>query len=164
MRYLGIAIIAVLFPLWVTAAIEVHQFEDPALERRFEQLTQELRCPKCQNQNIAGSNAPIAEDMRDEVYRRLQAGQSDEEIMGAMVERFGKFVQYRPPLTAATAFLWFGPVLLALMGLLLVLWIVRRRKRPEATPLSAADRARVDALLQGGTDPDQQQPNAQSRH
>lgn len=141
------ALLSLLFPLLALAAIEVHEFESPEQQQRFEELTAELRCPKCQNQNIAASNAPIAKDMRDQVYERMQSGQTDEEIIDAMVERFGDFVHYRPPLTATTAFLWFGPVVLGLVGALTIVMIVRRSRRRTGPVLSPEERLRVDALM-----------------
>lgn len=138
---------ATLLPAALFAAIEVYEFESVQEQQRFEELTSALRCPKCQNQNIAASNAPIANDMREQVFQRIQAGESDQEIVGAMVERFGEFVNYRPPLNRATLLLWFGPLLLAFIGLIVVLVIIRRSRRGAGPVLSAEERARVDALL-----------------
>ena len=78
------------------AVIETYEFSDPELEQRYQQLSQELRCPKCQNQNIADSNAPISQDLRKLLYQQLEAGADDEEILEYMVARYGEFVRYRP--------------------------------------------------------------------
>lgn len=115
-------------------------------------LTEELRCPKCQNQNIADSNAPIANDLRREIHRMLDEGQSDEQIVDFLVTRYGDFVMYRPPLTAKTLLLWFGPAALLLLALLVVLNIVRRRRQAASAPtvtaeLSDAERQRLSQLL-----------------
>lgn len=140
------------FPM-LAAAIDVYEFESPEKQQRFESLSAELRCPKCQNQNIGASNAPIAEDMRDQVYQRIQAGESDQQIIGAMVERFGEFVHYRPPLTRATFLLWFGPALLAIVGIVVIFLIIRRNRRESGPVLSEAERGRVDALLRSQSPP-----------
>lgn len=140
-------VLLLLLPTAGWAVIEVYDFENAGQEARFEHLTAELRCPKCQNQNIAASNAAIAQDMREQVYQRIRAGQSDDEIIGAMVERFGEFVRYRPPLRMETALLWFGPALLAVVGLVLVFVIVRRSQRRATASLSTDERARIDSLL-----------------
>lgn len=110
------------------AAIDTYEFESEAQRQRFYELSGELRCPKCQNQNIADSNAPIATDMRREVHRLLQEGQSDEDIVQFMVSRYGEFVRYRPGLTAQTMVLWFAPLVFLLIGLAILLVLVRRRR------------------------------------
>ena len=94
------------------AAIDTYEFADDAERARFRELTQELRCPKCQNQDIADSNAPIATDLRREIYRMLGEGKSNQQIIDFMVDRYGDFVRYKPALTGKTAVLWFGPLAL----------------------------------------------------
>ncbi len=127
------------------AAIDAYQFQDPVNEQRFRTLVQELRCPKCQNQNIADSNAPLAKDLRDRTYEMIQAGRADQEIMAFMTERYGDFITYRPPLRPITWLLWFGPGLgVALAALGIGLWVRRRRPAPA---LDEPDRRRVEALL-----------------
>lgn len=155
MRLIQALVFLLLLPSLAWAVIDVYEFETPEQEARFERLTAELRCPKCQNQNIAASNAPIAEDMRVQVHQRIRAGQSDDQIIAAMVERFGEFVRYRPPLNLETLFLWFGPVLLGIFGLVLIFVVVRRSQRGDVVPLSTAERARVDSLLGRNSVPDQ---------
>jgi len=129
------------------AAIEVREFAAPAQEQRFQDLVFELRCPKCQNQNIADSNAPLSADLRQKVYDMIQDGHSDEEIVAYLVQRYGDFVSYRPPLKRATWLLWFGPlILIALVGFGLALWI-RRCARAGPITLDARERERVETLL-----------------
>ena len=103
------------------AVIETYEFSDAALEQRYQVLSAELRCPKCQNQNIADSNAPIAQDLRKRLYQQLEEGASDDEILDYMVARYGEFVRYRPRFSGATAILWLAPVLLLLAGAVVVL-------------------------------------------
>ena len=93
------------------AVIETYDFSDPLLEERYQELSAELRCPKCQNQNIADSNAPIAKDLRKILYQQLEDGASDREILDYMVARYGEFVRYRPRFSGDTAILWLAPVL-----------------------------------------------------
>ncbi len=129
-------------------ARDVYRFDSRELEQRFQNLTAELRCPKCQNQNIADSNAPISEDMRNEVYRMMRQGASDEEITSALVSRFGEFVRYKPKVEGRTILLWATPALVVLIGVVIVVVTVRR-SGPKATDgvLSNEERARASRLL-----------------
>ena len=108
------------------ASIDVLNFTSQEQEKEYQQLTQELRCPQCQNNNIADSNATIAVDMRAKVFELLQEGKSKQQVVDYMVQRYGNFVTYDPPLTAATIMLWVLPLLLVLFGIALVL-----RRRPK---------------------------------
>lgn len=161
MRHLLIALLLWL-PLTAQAAIDSFEFSDEATRERFYSLTAELRCPKCQNQNIADSNSPIAQDLRTEIHRMLQQGDSDQDIVDFMVARYGEFVLYRPRVTAQTLVLWYGPFGLLAVGAVVVLVMTRRRKkalRPgipagsesgqtePVEPLSDAERHRLDKLL-----------------
>ena len=138
------------------AAIDTYEFADDAERARFRELTQELRCPKCQNQDIADSNAPIATDLRREIYRMLGEGKSNQQIIDFMVDRYGDFVRYKPALTGKTAVLWFGPLALLVGGLVLIAVIVGRRRRVTQTDgadsLSAEERQRLAALLDKNQD------------
>lgn len=133
------------------AAIDTYQFRDEVERERFRSLTEELRCPKCQNQNIADSNAPIATDLRREIFRMLEEGRSDKEIVDFLVMRYGDFVMYKPPLDSRTWLLWYGPFALLGLGALVLMVLVLRRRKVEAAPaqvaLSTAERERLDALL-----------------
>ena len=132
------------------AVIETYEFSDPELEQRYRQLSGELRCPKCQNQNIADSNAPIAKDLRRLLYQQLEAGADDQQILDDMVSRYGEFVRYRPSFSGATAILWFAPVLLLLAGIVVAVLSLRgRRDRRAADPgqLSAEEQQRLQDLL-----------------
>jgi cytochrome c-type biogenesis protein CcmH len=133
----------------VSAAIDPYQFEREADRLRYQQFIAELRCPKCQNQNLAGSDAPIAQDLRQQLYLLIREGKSDREITDFMVARYGEFVLYRPPLDARTALLWALPALLLLIGIGVIVMIVRRHRRaaPESRELSNTERARLQALL-----------------
>lgn len=110
------------------AAIDAYEFRDDAERARYAELTKELRCPKCQNQDIADSNAPIAADLRKEIFRMLGEGRSNQQIIDFMVDRYGDFVRYKPALTAKTWLLWFGPAGLLLAGMAVIGVIVVRRR------------------------------------
>ncbi len=145
MAVLGLSLIGV-----AQAAIDTYEFANEAERARFRELTQELRCPKCQNQDIADSNAPIATDLRREIFRMLGEGKSNEQIVEFMVDRYGEFVRYKPAVNARTWLLWFGPAGLLIGGLLVMGVLVRRRRREAAAgvaTLSAEERSRLDALL-----------------
>lgn len=104
----------------VNAAQDVHQFDSQADQQLYLELIAELRCPKCQNQNIADSNANIAKDLRAKVHQLVNDGQSKTEIIDYMVERYGYFVYYKPPFNAATMLLWLLPIAFVLFTLLLI--------------------------------------------
>jgi cytochrome c-type biogenesis protein CcmH len=104
-------------------------FSSAEEQQRFNALTEELRCLVCQNQNLADSDAPLAHDLRHEIHAMMQTGKSDEEIKRFLIERYGDFVLYRPPVQGNTLVLWFAPVLLLLAGAATVYVSVSRRKR-----------------------------------
>ena len=126
-----------------SSVVDAFDFDDPALEARYRTLIAELRCPKCLNVNIAGSDAPIASDLRRAVRRMLEDGRSDEEILGHLKDRYGDFILYDPPLSTATALLWATPAFLILVGLLVLRRLGNRR---EAVQLTDEERAKLEAL------------------
>ena len=134
------------------AAIDTYEFKDEGERARFRTLTEELRCPKCQNQNIADSNAPIATDLRREIFRMLEEGQSNAQIVDFLVLRYGDFVLYKPPVNARTYLLWYGPFALLGLGVLgLGVLVLRRHKGAKNSvqaALSVNERERLSALLQ----------------
>ncbi|MDB3934272.1 cytochrome c-type biogenesis protein CcmH [Luminiphilus sp.] len=122
--------------------IETYEFSSPALEARYKALSQELRCPKCQNQNIADSNAPISRDLRAIVHEKLETGATDSEIIDFLVDRYGEFVRYRPGLDRNTLWLWSAPLILLLMAMAVVLLQIRRDR---ASAMSPVQEARAEA-------------------
>lgn len=138
------------------ATTDVYPFDSAAEQERFSDLISELRCPKCQNQNIADSNAPIAKDMRDEVYRMMQQGATDQQVTDALVSRFGEFVLYKPDFNQRTALLWATPLIAVLGGVLVVVGLIMRSRRqdPSEKPISDAERRRAEALLRDREDGD----------
>lgn len=129
------------------ATIDVMQFKDEAQEQQFRQLTEQLRCPKCQNNSIADSNSMIATDLRQKVYELMQEGKSQKEIVDYMVARYGNFVTYEPPVTLATLILWLLPTCFVLGGALVIFRLSRRPRAARETELSPHEQARLQALL-----------------
>ncbi|EAR60543.1 cytochrome c-type biogenesis protein [Neptuniibacter caesariensis] len=124
-----IALCLLFVPVLSWAAIDTYEFKDEATRERFKQLTFELRCPKCQNQNLQDSNSPIAADLRNEVYKMLTDGSDNDEIVDFMVARYGDFVLYKPPVNKMTYVLWYGPFVLVAVGIVVMLVISRKRKK-----------------------------------
>lgn len=123
---------------------------DPALEARVLGIAEELRCLVCQNETIAASHADLAVDLRKQIRVQLQAGQTQQQILDFMVERYGDFVLYRPPFQARTLLLWLGPfALLAIAVAVLVVNVRRRRRSALAQEWSPAQSQRARALLDG---------------
>lgn len=150
LAHLGGLLLACVF--WVSpcqASIEVREFTNNTERHRYESFIEDMRCPKCQNQNLAGSDSPIAKDLRNELYLQIQEGRSDKEIVDFMVERYGDFILYKPRLTPATLLLWGLPLVLLVVGAGVLVMIVRRRRvqTPTETGLSADEADRLNALL-----------------
>ena len=131
------------------ASIDVYEFDNVEQEKAFQELTATLRCPKCQNNNIADSNATLAQDMRQKTYELLQEGKSQQDVVDYMIARYGNFVTYDPPIMASTLILWFGPLLFIVIGFTVL--VMRSRKRNESVTdtdaLASDEQARLQALL-----------------
>ncbi|HDI4956638.1 TPA: cytochrome c-type biogenesis protein CcmH [Salmonella enterica] len=136
MRFL-VGVLMLLVSGSALATIDVMPFKDEAQEQQFRRLTEQLRCPKCQNNSIADSNAMIATDMRRKVYDLMQEGKSNKEIVGYMVARYGNFVTYDPPLTPLTVLLWVLPLATIVAGGWIIVARTRRRVRLRREPLPA---------------------------
>lgn len=152
-RFLAAALLGVAVLGSAQAAIDTYEFASDAERQRYRNLIEELRCPKCQNQNIADSDAPIAMDLRAEIYRMLEEGKSNEQVIEYLVARYGDFVLYKPPVTARTLLLWYGPAGLLVGGFVLLGVIVLRRrgrKAVAASGLSTDEQQRLAALLSQG--------------
>ena len=130
------------------AGIDIYQFDDAENEKQFRNLVAELRCPKCQNQNLADSNAGLAKDLKDRTYQLVKEGKSDKEIKAYLVERYGDFIIYRPPFRFSTALLWLGPLLIFL--LVFGIFIRKRLQAPDskAEEISSKERERINRLLE----------------
>lgn len=132
------------------ARVEVQQFATPQQEARYKKLINELRCLVCQNQNLADSNADLARQLRDITYTMIRDGKSDEEIIRFMVQRYGEFVLYRPPVTDKTVVLWAGPFILLLLAILILFSIIRRNRNKTVIP-PERDLAQTRSLIEGST-------------
>ena len=129
------------------STIEAYPFENSTQEEQYKILIDELRCLVCQNQNLADSNAELAQDMRRKTYELVSAGKSKQEVVDYMVQRYGDFVMYKPPVQTNTLLLWTGPFIIFVVGLIVLARFVRRKPAPEDAALSAEDRARAERLL-----------------
>ncbi|MBL8497080.1 cytochrome c-type biogenesis protein CcmH [Nitrosomonas sp. JL21] len=122
--------------------------EDPEVEKRMLALTMDLRCLVCQNESIADSRADFSNDIRREIREQIKANKSDPEIVQFLVDRYGDFVLYNPPIKPTTVLLWFGPVALFLIGFgALIVYLKRRRQQIEDVPLSEDQLKKAEALL-----------------
>jgi cytochrome c-type biogenesis protein CcmH len=121
--------------------------EDPVLEAKVMRIAEELRCLVCQNETIAASHADLAVDLRKQIRQKLQQGQSQQEILDFMVQRYGDFVLYRPPMKSSTWLLWGGPFILLGIALVALVLSIRRRRTLEPAPLRADEAERVRKLL-----------------
>lgn len=130
------------------AAVEIKQFQNTEHEQRYKNLINEFRCVVCQNQNIADSNAALAKDLRKQVFKMINAGQNDDEIMEFMVARYGDFVLYRPQFNSMTFLLWVGPFIIFIIGLYFLISFIRQRKKMVVTKLSNTDKEKIKQLLE----------------
>lgn len=128
------------------AATDIYQFDTPEQEQRFRILLDELRCPKCQNQSLADSDAGIAQDMRARVETMIKEGKSNDEIVDYFVARYGDFVSYRPPVTPTTSILWLAPLLLLGSGAVVIVLLLRRA----SARVDASDASDDSDINQGG--------------
>jgi cytochrome c-type biogenesis protein CcmH len=147
MRWLPLFLLLLLSPL-VVAEVETYPFSSDAARDRYQLLVEELRCPKCQNQNLKDSNSPIAADLRRELHRLVEEGRDERAIKKFMVERYGNFVLYRPPFDHNTLVLWLLPAAMVFIALVVVILLrLRLAKKISGQPLAEEERARLDELL-----------------
>lgn len=133
------------------AAIETHEFSNELERKRYQSFIEEMRCPKCQNQNLAGSDSAISIDLRNKLYEMIKLEKSDKEITDFMVERYGDYILYRPRVTPVTYVLWGAPIGLLVIGIVVVILILHRRRRlvltQESQHLTNEEQARLNSLL-----------------
>jgi cytochrome c-type biogenesis protein CcmH len=147
--FMLLAIVSVWMPATSLAQVDTFEFETPEQQQRFRALSDELRCPMCQNTSLSGSTGGVAEDLRREVHRMIMEGMSDEQIEQFMYERYGDFIFYKPRLKPETLLLWFGPLLFFLIGAFVLVGIWRKAKGIDAQPVQVdtETQTRIDALL-----------------
>src|SRR5436305_1967022 len=132
----------------VIIAKDAQPNEDPQIEQRMKNLTEQLRCLVCQNETLADSRADLAEDLRKQIREQMKQGKSDQEIIAFLTQRYGDFVLYRPPVKATTYLLWFGPFVLLIAGtLVLFRFLKRRHEMIQEQPLTADERKRAEEIL-----------------
>lgn len=132
---------------------ELREFDTPEQRERYRALLGEVRCLVCQNESLASSSADLAQDLRDEIYRLVvEEGRSKQAAIDFLVQRYGDFVLYRPPMQPNTWLLWFGPLLMLAAGAIAAAILIRRRRAATDSRLSPEDHARAERLLHGDTD------------
>lgn len=142
----AISIVFVLATGTAALATDELNFSQTRYESRYYRLINELRCLVCQNQTLADSNAELARDLRLKTHQLIESGESDDSIIRFMVDRYGDFILYRPPLRIRTMLLWIGPALMLALGLVIFVRITRRRTQPKPT-LSTGEQQRLKTLL-----------------
>lgn len=128
-------------------ASDIYTFDSPTQQIRFNLLSEQFRCLVCQNESLAESNAPLAKDLRFQIYQMVKQDKSNQEIENFLVDRYGDFVTFRPPVDKLTYLLWFGPLLLLLLGLARLAWVIRRRRKSRTNFYSKEDQQRIKHLL-----------------
>lgn len=131
----------------ISATLADYKFDDPKKSEEFRHVIERMRCLVCQNESLAGSNAELAVDLRDEIYEMMKAGQDKDQIIEFMVARYGDFVLYSPPVKLSTSPLWFGPILLFLLGAFVLYRILKHKSQTRETELSTEEQQRLDNLL-----------------
>lgn len=136
--------------LWAaqaSAGLEKFDFTGNVDEDRYKELITEIRCLVCQNQSLADSDAELAHDLRQEVYDLMQKGQDNPQIVDFLVYRYGDFVLYKPPVKPSTYWLWYGPFVLLVLGIIMLIKTVRQRGKQTDTGFSEQEQARLDKIL-----------------
>jgi cytochrome c-type biogenesis protein CcmH len=136
----------------LSATLAEYQFDDPEQADDFRQVIEEMRCLVCQNESLAGSNAELAMDLRNEIYEMMKSGQDKEQIISFMVDRYGDFVLYSPPIKPSTYPLWFGPILFFVFGALVLYFILKHKSQTKEAELSSEEQQRLDQLLKQTSD------------
>ena len=141
------ALCALSLPSSSYSQVDTFEFDTDQQQQRFRSLSDELRCPMCQNSSLSGSSGGVAEDLRREIHRMIMEGMSDAEIIQFMFERYGDFILFRPRLTAGTILLWFGPLLFLLIGAVIAFGIWRRARKISDAELDKSQQERLQQLL-----------------
>ncbi|MBW9267190.1 MAG: cytochrome c-type biogenesis protein CcmH [Candidatus Thiodiazotropha sp. (ex. Lucinisca nassula)] len=139
-------------PAVQAATLADYSFDEPGKAEDFRDIIEEMRCLVCQNESLAGSNAELAIDLRNEIYEMMKSGQEKEDIINFMVARYGDFVLYSPPLKPTTYPIWFGPLIVFLVGGVVLFRILKRKSVSRETELSAEEEQRLNRLLNQSND------------
>lgn len=147
-KLLGSLLVSIMLSMPTWAGIEIRHFDKPEQEVLYDSLMFELRCLVCQNENLAASNADLAKDLRDEVYEMIiQKDWNEVQVKQYLVDRYGDFVLYKPPMKKSTFLLWFGPLLMLLLGFLILFMMVRNNNKQPTTELDVKSRDEMRKLL-----------------
>ncbi|RLJ19493.1 cytochrome c-type biogenesis protein CcmH [bacterium endosymbiont of Escarpia laminata] len=156
MMFVRIFLLSLFFLISVTplsaATLADYTFEDAQKAADFRNVIEEMRCLVCQNESLAGSNAELAVDLRNEIFDMMTAGQGKDDVIRFMVARYGDFVLYDPPMKPSTYPLWFGPLFLLLIGAVLLIRALRKKSVAQETELSDNEQQRLDTLLKQPSD------------
>jgi cytochrome c-type biogenesis protein CcmH len=134
------------------ATLADYTFDEPEKAEDFRAIIEEMRCLVCQNESLAGSNAELAVDLRNEIYEMMKSGKDKDDIINFMVDRYGDFVLYNPPLKPSTYPLWFGPLIVFLIGAVVLFRILKRKSVSRETTLSAEEEQRLNRMLNKSND------------
>ena len=145
----GLVLVLSMVTSAIATPVDTYEFKSPDNQKRALSLAHSLRCPQCQNQNLIDSNSPVASDLRLEVFKMVDEGKGDDEIIEFMTSRYGEFVLYKPKMEAKTYILWLGPIGLLIIGLAIGYIFIRKQRISGTTPqeTSAEDQQALDALL-----------------
>lgn len=145
----GLVLVLSMVTSAIATPVDTYEFKSPDNQKRALSLAHSLRCPQCQNQNLIDSNSPVASDLRLEVFKMVDEGKGDDEIIEFMTSRYGEFVLYKPKMEAKTYILWLGPIGLLIIGLAIGYIFIRKQRIRGNTPqeISAEDQQALDALL-----------------
>ncbi|MCG9966403.1 MAG: heme lyase NrfEFG subunit NrfF [Shewanella sp.] len=145
----GLVLLLSMVTTVMATPVDTYEFKSPENQKRALELAHSLRCPQCQNQNLIDSNSPVASDLRLEVFKMVDQGKGDDEIIEFMTSRYGEFVLYKPRMETKTYILWLGPVGLLLLGLIVGFIFIRKQRitGAAAPEISAEDQKALDALL-----------------
>jgi cytochrome c-type biogenesis protein CcmH len=144
-----VLLLSLFFMVAAEARIAAYEFADKGQETTYKELIHELRCLVCQNQNIADSNAELAQDLKRKTYELVSSGKNKDEIRNYMTERYGDFVLYRPPVSNATLLLWIGPFIIFLVGLFFLVRVIRARRNEQPAELTEEQKQQASELLKG---------------
>ena len=147
MKYCGLILLILSFGVY--ASINVYSFDDQNQEQQFGELIKELRCPTCQNQTISDSDAPLAKDLKDKTYQMVIDGNSKEQIIEYMTDRYGYFVNYQPPVKSSTYFLWFAPFVFLFFAVAIFVVRNKNKSNQRKIELSEEEKENLKDILQG---------------
>ncbi|MEJ2214214.1 MAG: cytochrome c-type biogenesis protein CcmH [Gammaproteobacteria bacterium] len=140
-------LVFILSSLPVQARVSAYEFDTPEQEAAYKEMVSELRCLVCQNQNIADSNAELAQDLKRKTYEMVMQGKDKNEIADFMVQRYGDFVLYRPPLSNTTLLLWSGPFIIFVIGIIVLIRVIKSKQRDHSNQLTAEEKAKAEDML-----------------